>query len=371
MKKLFLMAICIPVALLLSDVVNPDRPLKGDWNLDLQLVWEIDRAGSEVFLQPDRVLATDEGAVYIHDGMNRTNYIFDRDGRFVRSFGKRGQGPGEIQDQKSFFLAGQKIVVVDTAKLHYFSRDGDFIKSESNYYYRRRPALFIDEYRFIAAPIGIFEAFEGKGKIVVVDLESGRETVIHEFLIFSGGTARVGRMVGSLIIEGLTPLITIGYFDGRIYYGMSDNYTIHMADLNGKKFGKFSLQRQKRKVSPEEKVQRFEDYPRMSRQGRRQIMETTPDDVTSYTRIESHRDLIYVFEPEVIRRNFQAIDVFSPEGRYLYRSKIVVDEGLTMMPQQSANPLLTDEHVYIVLVDEDLNVRIRKYKIRLPEPERN
>lgn len=367
MKRLRLVTICIPVAFLIFDVVNPDRPLKGKWDLHPQKAWEVNRAGQDVFLQPDRLQAADDGTLYVHDGMNRKNYIFDRDGQFVKSFGTKGQGPGEIQDQKSFFLVGHKIVVVDTAKLHYFSRDGDYFRSTNNYYYRRRPALFIDEHRFIAAPIGIFEAFEGKGKIVVIDLESGRETVIHDFLIFSGGTARVGRLVGSLIVEGLTPLMTIGYSDGRIYYGMSDNYTIHMADLNGKRLGKFTLEREKRKVSPEEKAQRFEDYPRMSREGRRQIMETTPDEVTSYTRIESHRGLIYVFEPEVNRRNFQAIDIFSQEGRYLYRSEIAVDEGLTMMPQQSANPLLTDDHLYVVLVDEELNVGIRKYKIRLPD----
>jgi hypothetical protein len=358
--------LALPVVLLFSDVVNPDRPLKGEWDLDLQLVWEIDRAGPEVFLQPDGLKAAEDGTLYVHDGMNRVNYIFDPGGRFVRSFGKKGQGPGEIQDQKSSFLVGQTVVVVDTAKIHYFSRDGEYLKSENNYYYRRRPALFVDERRFIAAPIGIFEAFEGKGKIVVIDLESGRETLIHDFLIFSGGTARVGKMVGSLIVEGLTPLMTIGYSDGRIYYGMSDNYSICIADLNGKRLGTFSLERKKGKVSPEEKAQRFEDYPQMSRQGRRQIMETTPDEVTSFTRIELHRGLIYVLEPEVIRRNFQAIDIFSPEGRYLYRSKITVDEDLTMVPQQSANPLLTDTHLYVALMDKDLNVRISKYKISLP-----
>ncbi|MFZ2055590.1 MAG: hypothetical protein WAU81_15480 [Candidatus Aminicenantales bacterium] len=75
--------------------------------------------------------------------------------------------------------------------------------------------------------------------------------------------------------------------------------------------------------------------------------------------------------PEVSRRNFQAIDIFSPEGRYLFRSKITVEEGLRMTPHQSANPLLTDDHLYVGLVDKDLNVRIRKYKIILPEPERD
>jgi hypothetical protein len=361
----------IPLALLFTDIANPDKPMMGEWNLDLKLVWEIDRAREDVFLQPDGLQAADDGKLYVHDGMNRKNYIFDRDGRFLKSFGEKGQGPGEVQDQKSFFLVGQKIVVVDTAKLHYFSKDGEYLRSESNYYYRRRPALFIDESRFIAAPIGIFEAFEGKGQIVVCDLESGQETVIHDFLIFSGGTAHVGRMVGSLIVEGLTPLMTIGYSDGRIYYGMSDSYVIHVSGLNGKGLGKFSLERDKRKVSAEEKALRFEDYPQMSSQARRQIMETTPNEVTSFARIESHRGLIYVFDPEVNRRNLQAIDVFSPEGRYLYRSKISVEEGLTIMPQQSANPQLTDNHIYVALMDDNLSVRIRKYEMRLPKPEGN
>jgi hypothetical protein len=369
--KSTIVVLAIPVVLLFSDVVNPDRPLKGEWDFGLQKVWEIDRAGAEVFLQPDRLQAAEDGTLFVHDEMNRGNYIFDPDGRFVRSFGKKGQGPGEIQDQKSFFLVGQTVVAVDTAKLHYFSKDGEYLGSESNYYYRRRPALFIDEHRFIAAPIGIFEAFEGKGKILVIDLESGRETLIHDFLIFSGGTAQVGKLVGSLIVEGLTPLMTIGQSEGRIFYGMSDSYTIHIADLSGKRLGTFSLERKKRKVSPEEKALRFEDYPQMSSQARRQVMETTPDEVTSFTRIESHRGLIYVFEPEVNRRNFQAIDIFSPEGRYLYRSKVTVDEGLTMMPQQSANPLLTDDHLCVALMDKDSNVRITKYKINLPEPERD
>jgi hypothetical protein len=42
-----------------------------------------------------------------------------------------------------------------------------------------------------------------------------------------------------------------------------------------------------------------------------------------------------------------------------------------MVPEQSANPLLTDTHLCVALMDKDLNIRIRKYKINLPEPERD
>jgi hypothetical protein len=159
LKGVLLMLLWTPAALLFSDVVNKDRPIKGEWDLSLQKVWEIDRAGSEVFLEPDRLQAAADGTLYVHDEMNRVNYIFGQDGRFVRSFGKRGQGPGEIHEQKGLFLMGQTLILVDTAKLHYFSKAGDYLKSESNYYYRRRPAAFVEEGRFIAASLGLENEF--------------------------------------------------------------------------------------------------------------------------------------------------------------------------------------------------------------------
>jgi hypothetical protein len=58
-EKLAILALGIPFAFLFSDVINPDRPLRGKWDLNLQIVWEIDRVGSDVFLQPDRLQATD------------------------------------------------------------------------------------------------------------------------------------------------------------------------------------------------------------------------------------------------------------------------------------------------------------------------
>lgn len=106
----------------------------------------------------------------------------------------------------------------------------------------------------------------------------------------------------------------------------------------------------------------------MRAEARNQIMETTPNETTFFSRIELHGGLIYVFEPLVNRRNIQPIDIFSSEGQYLYRSTIAVDEGLTMMPQQSSNPLLTDGHLYVALTDQDSKVKIVRYKISLPPP---
>jgi hypothetical protein len=49
LKMLPIIALWISVVSFFSDVVNKDRPLKAEWNLRLEKVWEIDRAGFSIF----------------------------------------------------------------------------------------------------------------------------------------------------------------------------------------------------------------------------------------------------------------------------------------------------------------------------------
>jgi hypothetical protein len=53
-------------------VVNPDKPLKGEWDLKLTKVWEINKAGDDVFGFPFSLTATDDGTLYVHDPANKT-----------------------------------------------------------------------------------------------------------------------------------------------------------------------------------------------------------------------------------------------------------------------------------------------------------
>ena len=75
MKGLLLLLLGTPAALFFSDVVNKDRPIKGEWNLSLQRIWEIDRVGPDVPLEPDRLQASADGTLYVHDEMNRANFL--------------------------------------------------------------------------------------------------------------------------------------------------------------------------------------------------------------------------------------------------------------------------------------------------------
>jgi hypothetical protein len=362
----FFCILLIIVPLILSEVRNEDNPLRGEWDFKPAKEWEIDSAGSDVFGIPSNMQVSDEGYLYVYDRENKENYIFDSDGNFIKTYGAKGQGPGEARDQSSVFLAGDKLLIVDVGRIHYFRLDGSYLHSVVNSLYSRRPVLFLNEHEFVAVPLGVFEVSDFKAQIMRINLESGEEKSIAHFEIFEGGIGRAGKLVGSLIVPGLTPLMTVGYGNGRLYYGMNDTYKIHVADMSGKLLNTFSLDRKKKKVAGDIKKKYFGRYSRMSKQALDQIIATTPNETTFFCRIETHNGLIYVFVPDISRHNRQKIDIFSPEGKYLYRGNLNIEDNLTMMEPQIYNPYIKGEFLYVSVMDENDNVKIIKYQISLP-----
>jgi hypothetical protein len=367
----FCLIIFLLIPLLLAEVRNSDRPLRGEWDFTPVKEWQIYRAGADVFAEPDRIRVSDDGTVYISDPENRTNYIFNNTGEFLKAFGKRGQGPGEVRLQRDLFVVDNRIYVVDTGMIHFFTKNGDYIESKRNQSYRFRPVIFLNKEEFIACPFGIFEAPEGLGKVSQVNLNTREEKVITEFRIFEGGTAKSGNLVGSFIMVGLTPLMTVGYGNNRIYYGMSDSYVIHISNMNGHVLDSFSLKRKRRRISDEVKRMSFEEFGRISRHTREQFIKTTPNDCTFFCRIEVHSELIYVFVPDIPRQNKQRIDIFSPEGKYLYSSVIELEQGLNLIHSQLDNPVIKDGYLYAALQEESDRIKIAKYRIKLPHSEKS
>jgi hypothetical protein len=52
--KLLLLVFLLAVVVVKGAItnVNPDKPLKGQWNLNPRKVWQVDRAGDDVFSHP-------------------------------------------------------------------------------------------------------------------------------------------------------------------------------------------------------------------------------------------------------------------------------------------------------------------------------
>lgn len=368
-KKRFMMIMLIlfPMVRVFPDVVNKDKPQRGEWDLKLEKVWETGRAGDAVLGRPQGMLASDDGTLYLNDEANGTDYIFGPDGRFIRSFAKRGEGPGEVQRHGRFFFAGDKVIIPDVGRIHYFTREGQYLTTVNK---DCEPHAFIDENRVIDAPLSAVFLPEGKGKITLCDLRSGKDTVVSEFSAFEGGVARGGGgAVADVIVPVFSPLMTIGYSGDRLYWGMSDRYRINVTDLAGTDITSFSVDRKKTRVSKSEKRDYFKTG-RMPADMLSQIVDSLPDEVTCFHRIEVHDKLVYVYVTDIDHDNqilrIRQIDIFSPEGTYLYKARLDFGKDRTHLSSPLQNIVIRNGFLYAVLQDAADNVLVAKYNITLP-----
>jgi hypothetical protein len=186
-----------------ANIENPDKPLKGVWDFKPEKVWEIDKAGDEVFARPGDLEFADDGTVFLHDYKLNATYIFDNKGKFKKAFGHKGEGPGEVKQHRMSYFVNDKFIVVDSHRLHYFKKTGEYIKSVPNNYFQKPPHVFLNEDEFIYAPLTIASLPGNKGKIALYNLKSGKEKVLKEFSVFEGGIADVNGGRFAIVVEVL------------------------------------------------------------------------------------------------------------------------------------------------------------------------
>ena len=342
-------------------IVNPDKPSKGQWDLNPKKIWQVDRAGDDVFSRVEIAAAEDE-TLYIHDWRNQCIYMIDNNGAFKRAFGTRGEGPGEIRTHLKTFTVKDKLIAADTDRLHYFTQQGKFIKAVPNMLFQREPHIFLNEHEFIAAPTFVVPD-DGKGKIAYINLKTGTKRIIGEFSLPRPQSNGPG-----VSLIGLTPMIITGYdYDNhKLYYGVNDAYDIHVTLLNGKVLNTFSVKRQKKPVSNETLRKQLKLIDASAPVN--EIIKKLPKEITYYHRISIHKGHVLVFED-----NFgtdwerQSIDIFSLDGKYLYRTVFIPGPGVKIYFTSIGSILVKGDYLYVVLEDDEGEVVIAKYRIQLPK----
>jgi hypothetical protein len=90
---------------------------------------EVARPGGdpdEALLGRALALALDGADLYVADAQDCAIKVFSKAGRFLRSFGRRGRGPGELTFPSGVAVAGDRVFVADklNARIQAFERDG-------------------------------------------------------------------------------------------------------------------------------------------------------------------------------------------------------------------------------------------------------
>jgi len=112
--------------------VQPDRPLHGTWDFKPRVEWKVDGAGKagKEALQYGSLLVDEQGQIWYLDLIEHRVHLFSAQGRWIRSFGRTGEGPGDLNGPWSLFMVGKELAVNESERVSFFSRQGEYRTSE-------------------------------------------------------------------------------------------------------------------------------------------------------------------------------------------------------------------------------------------------
>jgi hypothetical protein len=361
--KLSTLVTMLVATMICSHSNGSDASDATQWDFGMQKVWEIQQIGEDELLRPAEPRVADDGTLYLHDFERHVSYIIDGDGKPVGKFAPRGSDEGEVPMYLNCFPAGDHVVVCAMDKLHFFSKQGQFVKAVPNNPFVRFPLAFKNENEFWVAPGALGDIPGDLAVVTHVDLASGNETAVYEFT--RSGIEK--KPTGGGVVVGLTPQIKMGLDrkSDRVYFGKNSDTVIYWLDGDQGNIGSFSFTGAQRPVSEADKRDHFAKF-NIPEERVAMMIDVLPDQLAYYNRIQVVDGLVYLFCAEKLDRTLtgQVVDVYSLDGQHLYYGRIDVEDGWQISGPD--NLQLANGIVYAVQENEEGNKKIVKYSIALP-----
>jgi hypothetical protein len=310
-------------------VHNTGSPLQPKLTVDFreELSFGGDEEPKEATLyRPRGILVDENDCIYVSDYQDAMIKVFDRQGKFVRAIGRKGQGPGEFQAMTAMdFLPDGRLLVFDiqSRRTSLFDRTGRFINGHSwrNSHFE---ILLTDESGYLADENVYGE--ERKLFVKKYDFEGNELENWGEFTPMGWKTQTKGEMTISIT----TPYTPQSIFAGdparkRLYHCRSDTYTIEAYDGPGRLVRKFSRPYEPLPFTRKDAEDYYAGFDRrnnkviseMAREVELPKVKTVADDI-----FVDDRGNLWVVTNELDASKeppFRAYDIFSPDGYYTSR----------------------------------------------------
>jgi hypothetical protein len=281
--------------------------------LSLKEELSLGKAGKEeaMLLNPRTVDDDQTGNIYVLDDKAVQVKVYDQQGNFVRAIGRRGQGPGELQRPRGFYLTPQQsLAVCDSLsrQVVIFGLDGQFIRALSD-----KTRSFMDV------------RVNAKGDIIatqmVVGEEAREELIWFDFEMKPLLTVASVQMAKYPVLNGYPPYIYFGFTaDGNVLWGLTTEYVFKVVNREGKIIREIIKNYDPEILTQEDKGRRIEEL--FGEEG-------APSGVTiEWSRnfpafqdfVMDERGWLYVrpYTKEKVEKGV-IYDVFDADGRYVAR----------------------------------------------------
>jgi hypothetical protein len=302
-------------------ILNPAMPLKGNVELQVEKIREVNPYKiPDVGMRAYGSARSDDGELLLFDLNSGESHHFGKDGRYLGRLIRQGQGPGEFPPYCGLTLhfIGNEIWATSLLKVAHFDRSGLFL-SEMKIESAIHPKFLVDESRFLGEKSEWSEKGEKKS-IVLVNLKNpgrGEGAVFYEAI----RDWLVRRGPSAFSDSWATPAVHCAYcpLARKVYAALNLEYKIFVADLTGKSLYVIERPAEPVRVSAKDK-EIMADWA-LKGDSSRWILEAYPDSLAPLYGISAlPKGYLAAFRVSGPKR-FE-IDVFDPEGRYVYSLRL-------------------------------------------------
>jgi hypothetical protein len=348
-------------------VHNTASPLKPNLTVDFkeELSFGDNEEPKEAALyKPGHILVDENDLIYVSDYQDAMIKVFDPQGKFVRTIGRKGQGPGEFQGISAMdFVPDGRLLVFDiqSRRTSLFDRTGSFIKGHPwrNSHFE---ILLTDESGYLADENVYGE--ERKLFVKKYDFEGNELENWGEFTPMGWKTQTRGEMTIA-ITTPYTPqsIFAADPFRRRLYHCHNDAYSIETYDGPGRLVRTFSRPYEPVPFTHKDAEDYYAAFDRrnnkvvseMAREVELPKVKTIADDI-----LVDDRGNLWVATNELDRSTEpprRAYDIFSPEGHYTCRLWLDFEPGVFVRGK-----------MYRLQSDEETGfVRVKRYSVTWSE----
>ncbi len=351
-------------------VHNPETPLYPEKTVefveDLTITSENDKGEILLYL-PNRCAVNEEGNIYIGDYQDSSIKVFDPQGKYLKTIGRKGNGPGEFQSILVLsFLPDGRYLVLDSEqnRISFFSADDQFLTSHnfqnsgfdiflttSSIYIRKeslagpgakknefKRRLFVHAYDLSGNKLFSYGEFTARQSVFINDPNGGFWTT-PPYFVYS-------------ILAGDKK-------NERLYHCLNDKYVIEVYDINGKIVRKIDKLYEPVPTKTEDMKRYADGFRNLSEESKSMVEKIAKmPKVKTITEKMSVDDVgnLWVETNELREEKnklFRAYDIFNEDGIYVYKVWL-----------EKAPGLFKGEHMYRLERDEETDYRtLKRYRV--------
>ena len=293
-------------------VRNPKEPLYKMPILELKEDLSLggpEAQGDYAFGQIRTFIVDDAGSIYVLDQQASHVKVFDKAGKYVRTIGRQGQGPGELEMPMTLSFnrtAGELAVHQSSRRISYFKADGTFLRH-----------LSLKEMWALRGRV------DSRGNIYITEGIVDQTDPRYELKKLGPDASVIAVLAKSPAPNAsvkFDPFMAISYFQidraDNLVYGYPLTYEIHFFGPSDQKvFKKIAREYDPVAVTAEERAEREKDVP----PGMTMNFDFSKNHSAYYRFFLSDLGHIIVQTWEKTKDGMFVHDVFDAEGRFIGR----------------------------------------------------